>query len=737
MSNRSTLTEQPLQNNVSLLKMVENLIDTEEDGDVDLFDEETEKIRLIIQGKKFNKDETSENGHTILMVLIEAQNSELALELIKSGMSNPSSLTNDNDTALILSCYNNLDTVASELIKTGESMPEIQNNSKNTALIYACYNGMEDVVFQLIETGKSNPGAENDEQETALTTACANAYTEISLKLLETGQSNPGVVNNQGETALILACQSNMPEVAFKIIETGEYNPGIINNEGSTALIYACGHGLKEVSLELIETGQSNPGALNNQGRTALFYACKAKMSEVALELIKTRNSNPGAIDEDGFTSLIGACLSNLPEVALELIKTGQSNPSVSVKGTTALIIACSKKQSEVAIALIKTGLSNPNSIAEKSGLNALQIATNKDMTDVVKILKDKLKEQIVNINDDGYNFATMDKLKIKDYLNENINNLCFRINNQYYFTDKPSIITQINDNANIKFGCISAGYNDFDVSPFNYTGDENILYDEPYLSLSSIIGLQIFVKKIEIDGILNTPYSTQIYNIIPSGITLKSIISAAYINGLYGASADHCQPEKQTEVYTLVPALFTCNNEVEKELQLDSQPEPIEEKIKIQYKGKILKFPINIDMTLKDIKILLLKQLFKDGDIDSENQKVKFIYKGKIYPQDDIKLLELDKNPFGITLQSVVTPIVEPVVEPVVETIVEPTGGNVKRRVRNKTKRRNNKTTKRRLPNKKTNNPTGGNTKRRLPNKMTKRTTNNKSKGKSKKQLK
>jgi hypothetical protein len=55
MSNRSTLTEQPLQNNVSLLKMVENLIDTEEDGDVDLFDEETEKIRFIINGKKFNK----------------------------------------------------------------------------------------------------------------------------------------------------------------------------------------------------------------------------------------------------------------------------------------------------------------------------------------------------------------------------------------------------------------------------------------------------------------------------------------------------------------------------------------------------------------------------------------------------------------------------------------------------------------------------------------------------------
>ena len=37
-------------------------------------------------------------------------------------------------------------------------------------------------------------------------------------------------------------------------------------------------------------------------------------------------------------------------------------------------------------------------------------------MTDVVKFLKDKLKELIVNINDDVYNFATMDKLSETDF---------------------------------------------------------------------------------------------------------------------------------------------------------------------------------------------------------------------------------------------------------------------------------------------------------------------------------
>lgn len=703
-NNMSTLPEQSIQNPISLLKMIENLSIIENDGDTDLFDEETQKIQKVIQQKKFNKDEITESGHTILMVLIEAQNTELALELIKSGMSNPGMVTSDNDTALILACYNGLNTVASELIKTGESKPEIQNKNLNTALLYACYNGMEDVVFALIETGNSNPGIKNDENETALTTACANAYKDISLKLLETGQSNPGVVNNEGDTALNLACYSNMPEVALKIIETGESNPGIINSHESTALINACSYGLsevitellklekqsagsinisqidesgntallhacdkalKDVSLELIKTGQSNPSQINNQGRTALFYACKTAMPEVALELIKTGNSNPGVVENGGFTALIAACVSKLSEVALELIKTGQSNPGVDINGTTALIIACSNKQTEVAIALIQTGLSNPESTTAMHGQTALDIAIKNNMEEIVKLLKDEQAKYIIDINNQGYNFITMETVTIKQYINESIFNICFKIGEHYFFTTKNGLERQLNDEANIKYGCVKAGYNDPPNDPYDYFADTNIIYDKQYLSLSSVFGLQIFVEKDEIDMIVTNPFSTQLYNLISTGVKLASIMSDAFINGRYGSSADHCQPGKETEVYTIIPGTGTCITE-EPQTEEPQNEEPQTEEnanttinIKIQYKGHIYQFQVDdTSITIGELKQKLLDKLLEDKYITSINQNVRFIYKAKIFTQDEIELNEIEIDPNGITLQSMLNPI-------------------------------------------------------------------------------
>jgi hypothetical protein len=40
-------------------------------------------------------------------------------------------------------------------------------------------------------------------------------------------------------------------------------------------------------------------------------------------------------------------------------------------------------------------------------------------------------------------------------------------------------------------------------------------------------------------------------------------------------------------------------------------------------------------------------------------NQNVKFIYKGKVYATDETKLIEIEGNPNGMTLQSIVSPIV------------------------------------------------------------------------------
>jgi hypothetical protein len=259
-----------------------------------------------------------------------------------------------------------------------------------------------------------------------------------------------------------------------------------------------------------------------------------------------------------------------------------------------------------------------------------------------------------------------METIKIQDYLKENISNLCFKIDNHNYFTNKKIIASQLVDAANIKYACVEAGYNKPENEDFRFTSDDNIIYDQQYLSLSAVFGLQIVVNKEEIQKLIENPYSGQLYNVIPTGLKLETIISQAYIDGTYGSSADHCQPGKETNIYKFIPGTGICTGvnpqEKEQEKEQEVQSENQKPYIKIQYKGKILEFKeiddIN-NITLGKIKQMLLSKLMQENDITTINQNVKFIYKAKIYTKDDMKLIELDGSPSGITLQSMVSPIV------------------------------------------------------------------------------
>lgn len=728
------IKEQPTENNQSLIKLMRKMSKIKTRVDMDL---EENKLKEIIRQKKFKKDEITENGYTPLMIAIEIKSSELALELINSGISKPSAVSDDNDTALILACSNDLQSVSSALIQTGESKPETQNKSGNTALIYASYNKMGKIVSELINTGQSNPGAVNDEGNTALTTACMEGFFRIALDIIKSGQSNPGQANEDGDTALLYSCSNAMTDIALELIKTGESkpeaqnesrstaliyatknnmeeivselintgqsnpgqvdehgntalitacmekhdkialeiikssqsNPGHVNENGDTALIFACGNKLTDVALELIKTGESNPRVVGERGFTSLLYACYKKMSKVALELIKTGESNPEFQEAStGLTALIVSCLNGMPDVALELIKSGESNPSAETnKGVTALMFACLRELSNVAIELLKTGESNPQAVSSH-GETALETATTNNMEEVVKLIKNELYKYAININEDGYNFATMETIKIQDYLKENIGNMCFKIDNHNYFTNKKIIASQLVDESNIKYACVEAGYNKPENEDFRFTSDDNIIYEPEYLSLSAIFGLQIVVNKEEIEKLIENPYSGQLYNVIPTGVKLETIISLAYLNNRYGSSADHCQPGKETEIYKFIPGTGVCvgdNSSKEQEKGEEVQSENQEKQkpyIKIQYKGKILEFKQILDInniTIGEIKKMLLDKLLEENDITSINQNVKFIYKAKIYTADEIKLKEIEVNPSGITLQSMVTPIV------------------------------------------------------------------------------
>ena len=151
-------------------------------------------------------------------------NTEEAMKLIMNNNINFSIVDyNMRRTALIWTCRNAMEVVALELIKTGKSNPYHIANDGKTALIWACRNAMEVVALELIKTGQSNPYHIANDGYTALIFACQYKITKVILELIKTGKSNPDHIDNDDNTALSWACENDMKEVAYELVSIGVF----------------------------------------------------------------------------------------------------------------------------------------------------------------------------------------------------------------------------------------------------------------------------------------------------------------------------------------------------------------------------------------------------------------------------------------------------------------------------------------------------------------------------------
>ncbi len=272
------------------------------------------------------------------------------------------------------------------------------------------------------------------------------------------------------------------------------------------------------------------------------------------------------------------------------------------------------------------------------------------------EIDENEITTEDVNINQMAFNFVTQEELTIKDFLQENSDNIVFVVNNKPYLLNRNEIRNQVLNNNNNKYGCKRAGYGS------SFTLDSNIKFTPVYFSLSSIIGLQIVVTKNSVETLLNDPHN--IYICYDTGIILPAVMSVAYYNGSGGVSADHCQPDQnkldyKTYVYKLVKAIPTEEPITQLDKRKFSSLEQ-EQSIKVQYKGFIYDFPVTLETTLNNVKELLLNKLIEENKIQNNNYNVKFIYTGRMYKDNELNklLTELQNPPYGITLQSMVSPI-------------------------------------------------------------------------------
>jgi len=557
------------------------------------------------------------------------------------------------DNALIMACQDEqLKEVARALITIGNTdIAKLDlgyvNKNGDTALMMACYNGLIEVATALIATGKSKPDTVNYDGETALTYVCRNGMREVALALIDTGISAPGQVANDGLTALILACHTKLVDVALELIKTNQSKPGHIDGDGDTALMVACRNELLDVAQQLIDTRKSKPGQVNREGDTALIIACRNGLSGVAQQLIETDKSKLGHVNNNGNTALIIACQVGLSDVALKLIDKGKDNPEqnpnpgqVNNNKDTALIIACQNGLSDVALKLIdKCGVNLYQ--VDKDGFSVLDYATQNDLSEVINAFP---KDEI-NINQTGFSAETVVNTVIQDYLKETPGNIVFLFNGQYYHTSKKSLKKQLII-TNVKYGCKKAG------DSLQFVLDENVMYDTPYLSLSSVFPVQILIKLEDADKIID-PLSGNMFVLRNTGLKLPAIVSEDFLRGSGGASSDHCQPGKATDVYAVFVASPVCGAIANVDEKDDALIAVQKNNFIIRYKEKNYTIPVGQVNSVEELNNLFLDQLVSQEVVPDKNYKVRLLFGSGIVC--DEKLKKIKEDPSNSVIQAVV----------------------------------------------------------------------------------
>lgn len=331
----------------------------------------------------------------------------------------------------------------------------------------------------------------------------------------------------------------------------------------------------------------------------------------------------------------------------IELIRSDEwDTEEVDKYGKNALIIACLKGIEDVALELIKTGKFNMY-LVTNNGDNVFKAAIENNLTNVLAAFP----KNIIDITQTGFDTINQEDVVISDYLKKNPYNLVVMINNSYYFTSKDAIKKQIMDTANIKYGCKEAG------EQSRHVIDENIIYDIPYFSLSSLFGLQILIQVEDAKKMMDILSGNMF--ILRKSITLPAIISQHFIDGGEGVSADHCQSGKETDTYLVFSAAPDCGTsekveEVQAVEETKDELTGMSNKITISYKEGKYSISINHGTTVEELKELFLDDLKSKGIVEPDkNFNIRFIFKGKIL-KDDLPS-EIKEKPADFTIQAMV----------------------------------------------------------------------------------
>jgi len=398
------------------------------------------------------------------------------------------------------------------------------------------------------------------------------------------------------------------PETLINYINSG--NPlNIVDTNSNTLLLYVCTQILYSkdrkwvnVAMKMLDftPEQINLGYANPDGLTALILVSGAN-NEIALQILKhtSEEINLNFVEKNNLmNALMHACNPDSEEVALKMLEFPSiviSLQQININGYTPLMTACEESLSEVALTMIDKFPTDKLNIFQKGndGKTAFQLALDNDLREVYMLLNQMMdeeernsnmyrgeedeeevnqpkwaqgimpeipttiQEQVIDTSKNGYDPFMLEERNIKDYIDEDKDNIVILYEDKYYLLTKSVVEKQINDG--IVFECIKAE---------GIKNPNNIVENLPLFNIK-IIGIDIPTDKtgiwpefIYFDGIRNIISSeSQYFTVIP--LVDKMLVSVISLNeatkigsGLGSAAGSlHCQNGQGGMAGIIIPA--------------------------------------------------------------------------------------------------------------------------------------------------------------------------------------
>lgn len=275
-----------------------------------------------------------------------------------------------------------------EVIKILSKNPQTINSKDSrlcTPLLLAALNGHADACEVLIKLG-ADPLAFDCERSTAMHLAVQFGKTNVVEKLV----SHKKLINSQtsqGFTPLMRVAEIGSMEIGVILLKAGA-DPLLVQEGGMNAMHIAAANGKVEI-VKLFSDNKTLINAKDKGGTTPLMLAAVNGRKDVC-EVLLGIGADPYSVQENDQNVMHFAAAYGHPEIVKMFLTDKKLLDSRNKWGMTPLMLAAMNGQTPVCEILLKGGADSL--LVDVNGFNAMHLAAQKGLTEVVKLFASNKK---------------------------------------------------------------------------------------------------------------------------------------------------------------------------------------------------------------------------------------------------------------------------------------------------------------------------------------------------------